>query len=127
MKRIGGNINGILERLTASQNAIGEPIKAWETAQTLHGFLDLLSETKTNQALSAFVSDSTHIFVCDYVQLPTGLTGDNSRFVCDGKTYQVEYIDNPMNLNYQLEIYLKLSGWQKNPPASILMLVILSL
>lgn len=112
MKRIGGNINATLERLTTSQNAIGEPIKAWETAQTLHGYLDMLSESKTNQALSAFIGDSTHVFICDYVQLPAGLDAENSRFTCDGKNYQVEYIDNPMNLNYQLEIYLKLSGWQ---------------
>lgn len=112
MKRIGGNINGTIERLTASVNAIGEPIKSWETAQTLRGFLDLLSETKTNQALSAFIGESTHVFVCDYVELPNGLTGDNSRFVCDGKRYEVEYIDDPMNFHYQLEIFLKYSGWQ---------------
>lgn len=112
MKSIGGNINGSLKKLTATQNAIGEPIKSWETVQTLHGFLDLLSQTKTNQALSAFISDSTHVFICDYVELPQGLTNENARFVCDGKTYQVEYIDDPMNLHYQLEIFLKLSGWQ---------------
>lgn len=112
MKRIGGNVNGTLERLTTSQNAIGEPIKAWEAAQTLHGFLDMLSGSKTNQTLSAFVGESTHVFVCDYVELPAGMNSDNSRFVCNGNRYEVEYIDNPMNLNYQLEIYLKFSGWQ---------------
>lgn len=112
MKKIGGNINGTLEKLTVSENAIGEPIKAWETAQILHGFLDLLSETKTNQSLSAFISESTHVFVCDYVEFPQGLTNENTRFVCDGKTYQIEHIDDPMNLHYQLEIFLKYSGWQ---------------
>ena len=112
MKRIGGNTNGTLERLTVAQNAIGEPIKSWEAAQTLHGFLDLLSETKTNQALSAFVGESTHIFICDYVELPLNLKADNCRFVCDGKRYEVEYIDDPMGLHRHLEIYLKFSGWQ---------------
>lgn len=112
MKRIGGNINATLERLTTAQNAIGEPIKTWETAQTLRGFLDLLSESKNNASLNAFVGQSTHIFICDYVDLPSGLNADNARLTCDGKHYQVEYIDNPMNLDYQIEIYLKLSGWQ---------------
>lgn len=112
MKRIGGNVNGTLERLTVTENAIGEAIKSWETAQTLCGFLDMLSETKGNQSLSAFVGESTHVFVCDYAELPDDLSGENARFVCDGKTYTVEYIDDPMNLHYQLEIFLKYSGWQ---------------
>lgn len=112
MKRIGGNINGTLERLTVTTNAIGEPVKTWEAVATLHGWLDMLSETKTNQALNAFVGDSTHVFVCDYVALPDGVDGENTRFTCAGNAYQVEYIDNPMNLDYQLEIFLRVSGWQ---------------
>lgn len=112
MKLIGGNINGTLEKLTTSENAIGEVIKSWETVQTLHGFLDLLSETKTNTSLNAFIGDSTHVFMCDYVALPEGVTADNTRFICNGQRYEVEYIDNPMNLNYHLEIFLKYSGWQ---------------
>lgn len=112
MKHIGGNIDCTLQKLTETVNAIGEPVTSWETVQSLHGFLDMVSETKTNQALGSFISDSTHVFVCDYAELAQGLTNQNSRFVCDGKTYQVEYIDDPMNLHYQLEIYLKFSGWQ---------------
>lgn len=112
MKRIGGNINGTLERLTTSVNAIGEPVKAWEPVATLNGWLDLLSESKGNQSLNAFVGDSTHVFVCDYVALPDGVNGDNTRFTCAGNAYSVEHIDNPMGLNYQLEIFLRLSGWQ---------------
>ncbi len=112
MKRIGGNINATLERLTVTTNGIGEPVKQWERWGDLFGYIDLLSETKTNQALNAFVGDSTHVFVCDYVALPNGMKPENARLVCNGEVFQIEYIDNPMQLNYQLEIFLKYSGWQ---------------
>lgn len=111
MIEIGGNIDAVLQKRTVTQNAIGEPVDTWTDVQTLYGWLDLQSGDKTN-VLSAWLEDSTHVFVCDYVPLPEGLTRENARLICDGKRFEVLDIDNPMRLGYQLEISLKLLGWQ---------------
>lgn len=112
MKKIGGNISAKLEKLKVGANEIGEQVKAYNPIVELHGWLDLQSGTKTN-ALSAWLQDSTHVFVCDYVDLSEHkLKPENCRFICDGKRYEVLNIDDPMNLHYQLEISLKYVGWQ---------------
>ena len=112
MKRIGGNTSATLQVFTESVNTIGEAVRSWSDAATLNGFLDLMSETKSRTALSDFIADSTHVFICDYEILPNGITNDNCQMVIGGETYSVQYIDDPMNLHYHFEFYLKKSGWQ---------------
>lgn len=38
------------------------------------------------------------------------VNNENARFLIDGEKYDVLYIDDPMNLHKQLEIYLKFTG-----------------
>ncbi|MDL2224676.1 hypothetical protein LJC20_00485 [Eubacteriales bacterium OttesenSCG-928-M02] len=75
---------------------------------TLQGWLDLMSE-QTNRAFNAKMDETTNIFMCDYVAIDKGVRElvfiDNN-----GKTYDVLHIDNPMNMNQHLEIYLKYVG-----------------
>ena len=52
------------------------------------------------------------MFICEYQNLD--ISEENSRMVIDGKAYEITYIDNPMNLNYHLEIYLKYIGGVQN-------------
>ena len=111
MQKIGGNIDAKLQQRTVTQNTIGEPIETWTDAITIHGWIDEQSGNKTN-ALSTWLADCTHVFVMDYVELPSGLKPENCRLICNGKRYEVLDIDNPMELNYQLEISLKYLGWQ---------------
>ena len=40
------------------------------------------------------------------------ITSDNARMVIDGMVYEILLIDNPMNLNEHLEIYLRFIGGQ---------------
>lgn len=110
MVRIGGNIVGQLQTKTTTKNAIGESISTWETRHNLTGFLDYSSGDSKYQVFSAKVQESTHVFVCDYVFLDNDIRAENSRLTVNGKVYDVLLIDNPMELNYQLEIYLKFTG-----------------
>lgn len=107
-----GNINAEIQMYKSEKNEIGEAVKSWETVQTLKGFLDLRSGDSDYTSFDAKVEDSTHIFICDYTPLAGGVTAENSRMLIKGRTYDIMLIDNPMELNHSLEIYLKYTGGQ---------------
>ena len=111
MNEIGGNGLLQLQKRAAVENDIGEHIEIWETAQTFTGWLDLSGGDSKYQTYNAKIQESTHIFVCDYQEL-TAVTAENSRLIINGKVYDVMLIDDPMELHYQLEFYLKFTGGQ---------------
>ena len=111
MVEIGGNISAQLQVKTTAKNSIGESVPTWETRHTLTGFLDLASGDSRYTTYNAKIQESTHYFICDYVDI-TDVVPENSRMIINGKTYDVLVIDNPMELNYHLEIYLKYTGAQ---------------
>lgn len=112
MKGIGGNITATIQISTVTKNAIGEQVKAWENAQTLRGWLDLANGESSYSTYHAKIQESTHYFIGDYVALDSRITAENSRMIIKGKRYDVLLIDNPMEMNAQLEIYLKYTGGQ---------------
>lgn len=112
MKGIGGNTTATLQVKTATKNAIGEQVPTWKDVQTIKGWLDLQSGEAKYNTYYAKIQESTHIFVCDYVELDANITAENARAVIHGKAYDIKLIDNPMEMNQQLEIYLKYTGGQ---------------
>ena len=114
MKKIGGNLTVELQIKTATENAIGEQVESWQTVNTLKGFLDLSNGDSKYTNYNAKIQESTHVFICDYQTLDQRVSSENSRLFepASGKKYDVMLIDNPMELNYQLEIYLKFTGGQ---------------
>ncbi len=109
---IGGNITLTLQKEnSAEKNEIGEDIVKQSNALNLWGFLDLSSGDSKHTVYSAKVQESTHVFICDFVDIGD-ITAENSKAICKGKEYEVLLIDNPMELNMQLEIYLKFVGGQ---------------
>ena len=111
MKGIGGNIKATIQISTVTKNAIGEHVQTWNDVQTLRGWLDL-SSGNAGYGFNAKIQESTHFFIADYVPLNEQITAENSRMVINGKRYDVMLIDNPMELNTQLEFYLKYTGGQ---------------
>lgn len=113
MKAISGNVEAELQiKSGKTKNAIGESVPNWIPAATLTGFLDLQAGDSKYQSYSAKVQESTHVFICDYVELDSAVNAENSRLIVNNERYDVMLIDNPMGLNYQLEIYLKYTGVQ---------------
>lgn len=112
MRRIGGNTIALMQtKGTPIKNSIGERVTPWIDAATLTGWLDLSSGDSRHTTFSTKIQESTHIFLCDYREL-TGITSENSQMVINHQVYEVLLIDNPMNLNEHLEIYLKFVGGQ---------------
>ena len=105
---IGGNIQAILqEKDTSATNSIGERITQWKDVQTLTGWLDL-SGGDSKYTYNAKIQESTHVFLCDYIDI--GRDANDKRMVVNGLKYDVLLIDNPMELNEHLEIYLRFVG-----------------
>ena len=109
---IGGNEQAEIQIGTTTSNAIGEHVKAWETVQTLKGWLDQQGGDSKYSTYNAKVQESTHIFLADYVPLDKRIKAENSRAVIDGYVYDIMLIDDPMNRHRQLELYLKYTGGQ---------------
>lgn len=109
MKQVLGNINAIIEKKTSAKNELGEVINTFTTLMTVSGFLDYNGGESSENIYNAKVADSTHIFICDYVELPKE---NQLRMIINGEIYEIKLIDNPMGKNYHLEIFLKYVGIQ---------------
>lgn len=112
MSNIGGNIIGAVQTCQTAKNAYGEAVKEWQDAFNHVGWLDLQSGDSKYSTHNAKLEESTHIFLCDYHSGIYGLAGQDCRMVIKGVVYDVLLIDNPMEVNEQLEIYLrKVGAW----------------
>lgn len=119
MARIGGNITGRFQTYMTHKNEIGEAEKTWEDVVSHNGWLDLQSGDSKYDKYKTKVEESTHIFVCDFNSALYALTipdkegtVPNVRVIFKGMVYDVLLIDNPMEMNEQLEIYLrKVGAW----------------
>lgn len=112
MPKIDGNLDAQVQVRSTTRNDIGEAVKGWTTVQTIHGWLDYSGGGSGYTSFDAKIQETTHVFICDYVALAATITNENSRLVVNGGVYDILLIDNPMNLNRQLEIYLKYTGGQ---------------
>ena len=122
MAKIGGNTTAILQvQAGMTTNGIGEMIPAWIDVVPLTGFLDLQAGDSGRTTYNAKIQESTHVFVCDYKPIPATLEVDgeivqvdleNARMVANSQRYDVNLIDDPMELHEHLEIFLKFTGGQ---------------
>lgn len=112
MSEIGGNTDAMIQISTVTKNEFGLQVKAWETVQTLRGWLDLMSGDSRYRVYNAKMQESSHVFVCDYTILNPKVRTGNARIVIDGEVYDIMLIDNPMRLKAQWEIFLKYTGGQ---------------
>lgn len=113
MSDIGGNIwMQIQKKAGTEKNTIGEQVPTWVDAQKIWGWLDTMGGTSGYTAYNAKIQESTNVFMADYVPLAEGVKAEACRAIIDGRVYDVTYIDNPMNLNEHLEIFLKYTGGQ---------------
>jgi hypothetical protein len=136
---IGGNTQALLQVKGAGvKNGIGASESKWCDCVSLLGWLDLSTGDSKRLTYNAKIQESTHIFLCDCKSLknlstewvwnpfslisgvvnrnkqdkPVDVTSENARMVIEGLVYEILLIDNPMNMNRHLEIYLRYVGGQ---------------
>lgn len=121
MSNIGGNITGVIQKKTVSgKNAYGEAEITWLDAFSHPGWLGLQNGDSKYSNFKTKLEESTHVFLCDYHAGIYALTIPDSqtktvpdvRMIIKGMVYDVLLIDNPDEMDEQLEIYLrKVGAW----------------
>lgn len=118
MANISGNITGTIQKKASdSKNAIGERVAEWKDAFFPIGWLGLQSGDSKYSNFSAKLEESTHVFLCDFDADIYALSRPDEngktpivRMVIKGIVYDVLLIDNPDEMDEQLEIYLRRVG-----------------
>ena len=99
-----------MKRKDCEKKKIGEFEKIWSDANRLTGWLGLQSGDSKYSSYNAKIEESTHVFLCDYDESVYKLAKEDTRMIIKGRVYDVLLIDNPDEMDEQLEIYLKLVG-----------------
>lgn len=112
MANIGGNILGRIQTKTTTKNEIGESVQTWADAFSQFGWLGMQSGDSKYSTHNAKLEESTHVFLCDYHSGIYSLQDRDTRMILKGFVYDVLLIDNPDEMDEQLEIYLrKVGAW----------------
>lgn len=96
---------GTVQRYTEQSDGLGGSTYSWVDHATIEGFMDQLSgdEVLASEKLGQL---SSHIFIIfEVADIKT-----TDRMVIDGKIYNIKNVDNPNNLDRQLEISLEYTG-----------------
>lgn len=111
MANIGGNITGIIQtKVSEGKNAIGEAEIKWADKVSQIGWLGLQNGDSKRSIYNAKIEESTHVFLCDFNAEIYALADQDTRMVLKGNMYDVLLIDNPDEMDDQLEIYLRKVG-----------------
>ena len=110
MANIGGSIYGTLQVKSTARNDIGEAVATWTDAFVMRGWLGLQNGEQKRQNFNAKIEESTHVFLTDYHFGVYALADKDTRMIIKGFVYDVLLIDNPDEMDEQLEIYLRRVG-----------------
>lgn len=111
---IGGNTELVIKVLDGSNQNFdknGKKVAEYKDVASLFGWLDLISGD-SKYDYKAKIEESTHVFLCDYIEGITDIDIEEAKAEVKGKEFDIKYIDDPMGMHEQLEIYLKLVGGQ---------------
>ncbi|WP_181313537.1 phage head closure protein [Planomicrobium soli] len=91
----------MVQRQTTTSNGFGGTASTWTQHLKVDGVIDMLAGNEV-MAADALDRSSSHIMILfDIVDIKRG-----DRVIDNGEQYRVTFVDNPMNLNRQLEINL---------------------
>lgn len=110
MANIGGNITGRIQTQITTKNRIYADVKEWQDAFSVVGWLGLQSGDKKYSTYNAKIEESSHCFLCDFHPGIYALASQDTRMIIKGFIYDVLLIDNPDEMDEQLEIFLRRVG-----------------
>lgn len=94
----------MIQRHSSVSNGFGGFTETWENHIEYDGVLDQLSGNEYVKADKTFPG-STHILIGPIADIT-----ESDRVLIGNKQYDVKNVDNPMNLDYHLEILLEYKG-----------------
>lgn len=98
-------VTATIQRYTTVDDGYGGEKQEWQDHLEVDGFLDQLSsdEVLASDRINAI---STHVFITFDISDIT----PSDRAIIGGKVYNIQNVDNPMQMDEQLEITLEYTG-----------------
>ena len=85
------------------ENELGQEIFEYKKVAEFIGYMDMLDGNESTDKL-AYLADSTHIILTKDMTVNVEI---EDKIEVSGKSYEVTYVDNPVNIGHHLEIYVK--------------------
>ena len=93
----------LFKTIATGENELGQEIFEHKRVAEFIGYMDMLDGNESTDKL-AYLADSTHIILTKDM---TASAEIEDKIEVNGKTYEVTYVDNPVNIGHHLEIYVK--------------------
>ena len=85
------------------ENELGQELFEHKRVAVFTGYMDMLDGNESTDKL-AYLADSTHIILTKDMTVNAEI---EDKIEVNGKSYEVTYVDNPVNIGHHLEIYVK--------------------
>ena len=93
----------LFKTIANGENELGQEIFEYKKVAEFIGYMDMLDGNESTDKL-AYLADSTHIILTKDM---TANAEIEDKIEVSGKSYEVTYVDNPVNIGHHLEIYVK--------------------
>lgn len=93
----------LFKRNLVGENELGQEIFEHKRVAVFAGYMDMLDGGESTDKL-AYLADSTHVILTKDMTVNAEI---DDKIEVNGKTYEVTYVDDPVNIGHHLEIYVK--------------------
>ncbi|HET8319229.1 TPA: phage head closure protein [Streptococcus pneumoniae] len=93
----------LLKPTSNGENELGQEIFEYKQVAVFEGYMDMLDGSESTDKL-AYIADSTHVILTKDRTVNAEI---EDKIEVNGKTYEVTYVDDPVNIGHHLEIYVK--------------------
>ncbi|WP_257211372.1 phage head-tail adapter protein [Streptococcus suis] len=93
----------LFKRNLVGENELGQEIFEHKRVAVFAGYMDMLDGSESTDKL-AYLADSTHVILTKDTTVNAEI---DDKIEVNGKTYEVTYVDDPVNIGHHLEIYVK--------------------
>lgn len=98
-----------IQEQTQAPDGIGGHTEAWQTVETIDGFLDLQTGNHYQAERNAVIEESTHVLVT--LEYTADITQKQRlKDPRTGAVYVITYADNPVGIEDHNELYLRYDG-----------------
>ncbi|HEL2203025.1 TPA: phage head-tail adapter protein [Streptococcus suis] len=93
----------LFKRNLVGENELGQELFEHKRVAVFAGYMDMLDGSESTDKL-AYLADSTHVILTKDTTVNAEI---DDKIEVNGKTYEVTYVDDPVNIGHHLEIYVK--------------------